>query len=97
MSSPTDLARQIANTLRGKAVRIAEPVGRGTNNRVHYIAFEDDEMAALKSYLRHSADTRDRLGTEFDALRFFERHGVDVVPRPLAPRFDFPDSRGPVR
>ena len=84
MSSPLEATHLIATTLRGKPVRSVSPVHRGANNMLARIVFEDGETCALKGYLQQDSDRRDRIGTEFDALRFLEENDINLVPRALA-------------
>ena len=44
----------------------------------------DGRVLALKAYFRHAGDSRDRLGTEFQSLRFLWERGLRCVPQPLA-------------
>lgn len=59
------------------------PVGRGGNNRLYRIE-TDQGLLALKLYPRIEGDQRDRLATEFGALRFLAQRGVDSIPTALA-------------
>lgn len=73
---------------------LREPVriGRGKNSRVFRLEprgggsagdFPPGTRFCGKLYHRSESDTRDRLGTEFGALSFLDRHGHASVPRPV--------------
>ncbi|HXP97830.1 MAG TPA: phosphotransferase, partial [Telmatospirillum sp.] len=53
-------------------------------NRLYRIDTIDDRRFALKWYPRSATDPRDRLGAEWGAVAFLERHGVKEVPRGIA-------------
>jgi len=76
-------ARLLASAgVRGGPVTLT-PLEGGANNRVFAVKGAD-RPALLKSYFRHPADTRDRLGTEFGFSRFAWSAGVCALPEPLA-------------
>lgn len=52
------------------------------NNQVFRIE-TDRRQFLLKVYFRHHADTRDRLGAEFEFLRFAWDRGLRCIPEPL--------------
>lgn len=76
------LRDQVAALL-GAEVRAIEPVSGGGNNRLHRVTAADGRAYALKRYMHHRSDLRDRLGTEFIGLSFLWRHGVCNVPCPV--------------
>jgi hypothetical protein len=51
---------------------------------VYRLEMTDRSCLALKYYPPQSADRRDRLGQEYEALSFLARHGVKRTPRPIA-------------
>lgn len=59
------------------------PLPGGANNRVYRVEATGGPFL-LKSYFRHAADPRDRLGVEFAFTSFAWRHGLRAVPEPLA-------------
>lgn len=74
----------IAQQLCGAPVVSVEACGGGGNNCVYRIQTLD-RTYALKSYGPASLDDRDRLGHEYDGLRFLEGHGVSgALPAALA-------------
>src|SRR5215471_16604870 len=75
---------EIAAKLAGKRVNTVERCMGGGNNRLFRIVTTDRQSYALKEYPERAADTRDRLGTEFGALRFMERCGIAEVPKAIA-------------
>ena len=68
-------------------VRSVMPARGGGNNRVYRVECADRAFA-LKWYPPQDDDRRDRLGVEFAALRFLERHGVAAVPRAFVADFE---------
>ncbi len=83
-------------------IRELTPLTGGKNNRV-FRAVTDDGPAVLKSYFRHPADTRDRLGTEWAFSRFAWDMGIRCIPRPLGydadnglGLFAFVEGRAPI-
>jgi hypothetical protein len=77
-------AAAAAAKLGGRPVLKVIPAGKSGNNRTYRVDFDDGTTFALKSYSSQKADPRDRLGTEFSALSFLNRHDVDEVPRAIA-------------
>jgi len=59
------------------------PLAGGANNRVYRLDTVTGPVL-LKSYFRHPADPRDRLGAEWAFLRFAAAADVRWVPQPLA-------------
>jgi len=72
-----------ARLLKGRVTSV-EPLGGGRNSQVYRVIDAGRRAYALKVYFRHPADDRDRLGTEFDGLKFLWRHGLRNIPEPLA-------------
>ncbi len=75
---------EIAARLAGRRVVLIEPVTGGGNNRLHRVVCADGTRLALKAYFQDRTDSRDRLGTEFAALRFLSGQGVSCVPAAIA-------------
>lgn len=74
----------VAERLTGEEVVAVEPCGGGANNRVYRIQTRRSTFA-LKSYGAAGLDDRDRLGHEFDGLRFLNEAGVGrALPAALA-------------
>src|SRR5262249_7164327 len=67
----------------GVPVETIEPVRSGRNSRVFRVA-AGGECYAFKQYPAAGDDTRDRLGTEIEALRLMQRLGVANVPHVIA-------------
>lgn len=70
-------------TLCGHPIVSAQSLKGGRNSRV-WLLHGDNQQWIGKEYFSHPKDHRDRLGTEFGALRFLRAHGVDQVPSALA-------------
>ena len=83
MPSPVPTPEAITR-LAGSAPRALTPLGGGRNSQVFRLETADGRTLALKAYFRHAGDSRDRLGTEFGALRFLWEQGIRCVPQPLA-------------
>lgn len=77
-------ARQAAMALLGNGVADLSRVPGGGNNRLFQVNTANGDHFALKSYLSDRADPRDRLGAEFEGIRFLRQHGIRQVPRPIA-------------
>jgi hypothetical protein len=78
---------EICRAALGRDVVTSAPIGAGRNSRVFRIDLDGGESPSsivVKFYRRDSGDTRDRLGTEFESLRFLWENGVRVVPRAIA-------------
>jgi hypothetical protein len=75
-------ATDVARALVGSAVELKRVVGGGQNSRIWRVRSSDGSFA-LKQYPPRHNDSRDRLSTEVGALRLFERHRIDAVPRVL--------------
>jgi hypothetical protein len=74
----------VARELAGSRVTDVVRLPGGGNNRVYKVRAENDAYL-LKWYGSVDADRRDRLGHEFNALRFLEREGFgEKVPRAIA-------------
>ena len=67
----------------GSPALSVDRIGSGRNSRVFRVALAD-RTVVVKFYRRDAGDTRDRLATEFGALRFLWENGVRVVPRAIA-------------
>jgi hypothetical protein len=61
-----------------------ERLAASRNSRVFRVALEDRTVVLFKFYRHDPGDTRDRLATEFGAVRFLWDNGVRVVPRAIA-------------
>lgn len=77
-------ARQAASALLGSGVADLSRVPGGGNNRLFQVNAANGDHYALKSYFSDTSDSRDRLGAEFDGIRFLRQHGIRQVPRPIA-------------
>jgi hypothetical protein len=73
-------AADVARALIGGAVDLNRIVGGGRNSRIWCVR-SSAGVFALKQYPPRGNDPRDRLSTEVGALRFLERHHIDLVPR----------------
>jgi hypothetical protein len=80
----TQVIKSIAGRLLQRQVLSIESLGGGRNSQVYRVVDATRRAYALKLYFRHPTDDRDRLGTEFNGLRFLWRHGVRGIPEPLA-------------
>lgn len=77
-------AAAVARTLLMAPIDAIECVrGAGRNSRIYRVG-RGAEWFAVKHYPPRHEDSRNRLKTEIEALAFMERHGITVVPRPLA-------------
>jgi len=79
-SLPLDVVARLA----GEPLRSLTPIGGGRNSQVFRLETAEGRVMALKAYFQHPSDPRDRLGTEFGALRFLWEEGIRCVPQPLA-------------
>jgi len=70
------------SSLLGQNVLASERVGGGKNSQVFHLVCAHCQYA-VKRYFRHSADTRDRLGTEYSALHFMWQNGLRCIPQPI--------------
>ena len=61
-----------------------DPLGGGRNSRVWRAFSPVGRVAAVKQYFRSPADPRDRLGVEWQALRFVHKYLPSRVPAPWA-------------
>lgn len=66
----------------GRPVDSAERVGAGRNSRVYRVRAGEEECAA-KFYFKPTADGRDRLQVEFNALQFLWNRGLRDIAQPL--------------
>jgi Ser/Thr protein kinase RdoA (MazF antagonist) len=80
----TDVVASVAGSLSGEQVVAVEPCRVGGNNRVYRIQTRGGPFA-LKSYGSTELDERDRLGHEYDGLRFLKAAGIgSALPAALA-------------
>jgi hypothetical protein len=70
--------------LAGAEVVCVKPVRGSGNNRLFRVEGRDGSAYALKTYMVDRHDRRDRLGAEFQGLRFVWSRGLRVVPRIVA-------------
>jgi Phosphotransferase enzyme family len=61
-----------------------ERLGAGRNSRVFRVALEDKRVVLFKFYRHDAGDIRDRLATEFNAVRFMWENGVRAIPCAIA-------------
>jgi len=78
-----DLSLEYVSGLTGKEVAAVEPVNGGLNSRVFKVTVIDGSRYAAKIYPGPTADGRNRMVTEFSALEFMAKNGVDCVPKPV--------------
>jgi hypothetical protein len=76
-------AAAVAQSLLKGPVDAIDRIRGGRNSRVYRVR-RGGECFAVKHYPPRDNNSRDRLKTEFEALLFMERHGINAVPRPLA-------------
>ena len=65
-------------------IRELIPLKGGRNSRLYKVICSTGDCYAAKEYLRHPADPRDRMRTEWTALHFLRSHGLCNVPIPIA-------------
>ncbi len=78
---------EICRAALGRGLVSSAPIGVGRNSRVFRIDLDGGDSPSsvvVKFYRRDAGDTRDRLGTEFESLRFLWENGIRVIPRPIA-------------
>lgn len=73
----------VAGSLSGESVLRMDRIGGGRNSRVFRVETAS-RICALKQYPSLADDPRDRLGVETNALRWMEKHRLDMVPRVIA-------------
>lgn len=76
------MSRTLLATLAGldDPARAGEVLHRGGNSTVVLLA---EEGLVAKFYVAREGDERDRVGTEFRAMRFLWEHGVQDIPEPI--------------
>jgi hypothetical protein len=77
----SDDAELLARLL-GEPVSKLDRLGRGRNSRVYRVSSRSGDYAA-KFYFQKTADGRDRMQVEFDALSFLWGQGVRRIARPV--------------
>lgn len=82
MASEAPFPAAVARLAGGEPLAML-PIGGGRNSRVYRLDMGQGQRFALKAYFRHPGDTRDRLGVEFQALRFLWEQGLRCIPEPL--------------
>jgi len=70
--------------LLGKPVASLDRIGEGRNSRAFRVNLRNGETYAAKQYFQDDSDQRDRLGVEFNSLRFLWDKGVRCIPQPIA-------------
>jgi hypothetical protein len=75
-------------SLLGRKVLELERIGGGRNSQVYRVTDAASQSVALKVYLRHPSDSRDRQGTEFNSFSLLWENGICDIPQPLA---NFPE------
>jgi hypothetical protein len=85
--APTDESiasfKRVAQKLLGVSEVALEGIDGGRNSRV-YRLIAPGAVYAFKTYFRHASDSRSRMETEFQALRFLWDNGESAVPEPIA-------------
>ena len=82
MSDSKRYKNLFAETL-GQTPESVESIGGGLNSRIFRLHCDHGTSYVAKMYYYNKSDSRDRLGTEFNALHFLWQNGVKSVPRPL--------------
>lgn len=59
-------------------------LGGGKNSKVFRVQGQSVIQFVAKFYFHHESDHRDRMGNEFRAYEFLQRHGITCVPKPIA-------------
>ena len=77
-----EINKQFLQQLDVKIIHI-EPLQGGANSQVAKIITHQEQTFLLKTYLQPMGDTQDRLGTEFDGLRFLWQQNIRSIPEPL--------------
>jgi hypothetical protein len=89
--APTDESvanlKRVAQRLLGVSDLSLETIDGGRNSRVYRLTTPSG-VYALKTYFRHASDSRARMDTEFQALRFLWDNGESAVPEPIAAATD---------
>lgn len=75
--------KRVAEKLLGVSDVALESIDGGRNSRVYKLVTPSGPYA-FKTYFRHSSDSRSRMDTEFQALRFLWDNGESAVPEPIA-------------
>jgi hypothetical protein len=83
LATEREAAMALARDLLGGPVDGVAPIRHGRNSRVFRVTAGGD-VHALKHYPAPGTDTRDRLGTEVEALRLMEQCGIGRVARVVA-------------
>jgi hypothetical protein len=85
--APTDESieslKRIAEKLLGLSDVSIDSIDGGRNSRVYHLATREGSYA-FKTYFRHASDSRARMDTEFESLRFLWDSGERSIPRPVA-------------
>ena len=81
---PAAALRKSAARLLKVEVASLDRIAGGRNSLVFRVRTTAGRSFALKAYFRHKADSRDRLGTEFNCLRLLWKQGFRDIPKPLA-------------
>lgn len=88
MTSDASLPREVISSellsRRGIVVERIESFGGGANSHAYRIECSGGAPPLLaKQYILRRGDVRDRLGTEFQALRFLWQQGIRSIPEPV--------------
>ncbi|VAX26094.1 FIG00440303: hypothetical protein [hydrothermal vent metagenome] len=59
-------------------------IGKGRNSQVFHVVTDDQREYAVKSYFDSAIDQVERMGLEFDALKFLSANNVSYAPCPIA-------------
>ncbi len=59
-------------------------IGGGLNSKSYQLVAQDDRTFFMKYYFQHQQDMRDRLGTEYNSLKFLAQRGITCIPKPYA-------------
>jgi hypothetical protein len=76
--------KAIAESLLRAPVEGIDPIAGGRNSRVYRLAIAPSRNYAFKTYFRHTSDSRHRMRTEFESLKFLWENGERQVPQPIA-------------
>lgn len=68
----------------GSKIVFCKEIGPGVNSRIYKVTTANGKTYCVKLYMKRAGDTRDRLGTEFQAFARLWQYGIRVIPKPIA-------------
>ncbi|VAX23807.1 FIG00440303: hypothetical protein [hydrothermal vent metagenome] len=88
LSTEPDDIKSTFSSILSRDVISSTRIGKGKNSRVFHVVTDDRSEYVAKLYFDSAIDQVERMGLEFDTLKFLSANGVSRAPSPIAIDYD---------